>query len=267
MREAKDISSQGAFPEEDDIVVIKINKVLNYGAFGELVEFKGLQGFVHVSNASSGWVKNIRNYVKENQIRAAKVLSVNKQKKEVELSLAKVSKHLEKLTIDEYNQFIRVQKLLEVLAKQQKKDFSFIWEAIAVPLMDSFDSLNEALREIAVNKEQSLPKEIPKDLVKPLLELIEKNITIPEKSIKLTLSIQNMDGDGVIKIKNFCKEILKDFKSKKLAVYYNGSGKYNVKVTAVDYKKAEKILKEFSDSFNQNMKKFNIKGVIERLKE
>jgi len=68
------------FPEVGEIVIGKIVKVLDYGVFMDLIEYEGLQGFVHISNVSSSWIKNIRNFVKEGQIRAGKVTNIDQSK-------------------------------------------------------------------------------------------------------------------------------------------------------------------------------------------
>ncbi|MGN1321035.1 MAG: S1 RNA-binding domain-containing protein, partial [Methanosphaera sp.] len=51
------------WPEEGDLIVGTVHKVLNYGAFAKLEEYEGKEAFIHISEVSSGWVKNIRDYV------------------------------------------------------------------------------------------------------------------------------------------------------------------------------------------------------------
>ena len=41
----------------------------------------GKEAFIHISEVSSGWVKNIRDYVRENQKIVARVLRVNPKKR------------------------------------------------------------------------------------------------------------------------------------------------------------------------------------------
>ena len=75
------------WPDEGDLVVATVHKVLNYGAFAKLEEYPGKEAFIHISEVSSGWVKNIRDYVRENQKIVAKVLRVNPRKGHVDVSL------------------------------------------------------------------------------------------------------------------------------------------------------------------------------------
>ncbi len=79
------------WPDEGDLVVGTVHKVLNYGAFGSLEEYDGKEAFIHISEVSSGWVKNIRDYVRENQKIVARVLRVNPKKGHVDVSLKRIS--------------------------------------------------------------------------------------------------------------------------------------------------------------------------------
>lgn len=55
------------WPSEGELIVATVYKVLGYGAFANLEEYEGKEAFIHISEVSSGWVKNIRDHVRENQ--------------------------------------------------------------------------------------------------------------------------------------------------------------------------------------------------------
>ena len=68
------------YPDRNELVVVKVTQILDYGVFAELLEYGNAKGFIHISNVSSSWVKNIRNVVKSNQVRVAKVLNIDVEK-------------------------------------------------------------------------------------------------------------------------------------------------------------------------------------------
>ena len=84
------------YPKISDTVICKVTKVTDYGVFVELLEYDKLEGFVHVSQVSSTWVKNIHNHAKANQIRAAKVLHIDTYKNQIDLSFNRVTSAEEK---------------------------------------------------------------------------------------------------------------------------------------------------------------------------
>ena len=81
------------FPEEGELVVVTVKTVKNFGAFGILDEYDGKEGFIHITDVASGWVKYIRDHVKESQKIVCKVLRVDEQKSHIDLSLKQVNEH------------------------------------------------------------------------------------------------------------------------------------------------------------------------------
>lgn len=246
-------------PEAGETVVCKVKQVLNYGAFVELVEYNNSKGFVHVSQVASRWVKNIRNFVKEGQIRAAKVLSIDKEKKQIDLSFTKVSSHAQRARIEEWKQLKRCRKLVEVLAESQKKTFDQAWEAVAKPLLENNDTLFEAFQEIALAGEEAAGG-VGKEWVKPLLDLVEKNVPVPEKMLKgvLTIKCEKQDGVDVI------KEALSKTENKEVEIFYKGGGKYSIRARAPDFKSAEKVLNEAVEKTKKELKKNGGEAKFER---
>ena len=237
-------AAEGNFPEPGEIVIGRILKVLDYGVFMELLEYDGLQGFVHISNVSSSWIKNIRNFVKENQIRAGKVINIDRHKRQVDISLTKVSSNSQREKIEEYRQGKRAQKLIELLAQKVGAKNEEAWAEVAEPLLEKYDSLFDAFQALLVNGESALPP-IPKKWVAQLVELVGSNFELPEKNVRGRVSISVPGPNGVEGLR---KALLAGEKKggKNAEIFYEGSGKYAIKVTSADYKSADKLLAAIS---------------------
>ena len=188
------------FPENGEIVIGKITKVLDYGVFMDLIEYEGLQGFVHISNVSSSWIKNIRSFVKEGQIRAGKVTNIDEGKNHIDVSLTKVSSSQQRSKIEEYKQLKRTQKLVELLAKNVKEDPDQAWDEVAEPLLENYDSLYDAFQKILLDGE-SAAIGVPKKWIKPLLEMVEKNFELPSKTVKGKIFLTIPGSNGVESVK------------------------------------------------------------------
>ena len=74
-----------AYPEEGELVVGTVMKVQGFGAFVSLDEYPYKEGFIHISEIATGWVKRIRNHIKENQKVVCKVIHIDKSKDHVDL--------------------------------------------------------------------------------------------------------------------------------------------------------------------------------------
>src|SRR2546430_7876989 len=77
MAEAKTAAARGYdWPDEGDLVVCTVANVKNFGASVTLDEYENKEGFIHIAEVSSGWIKYIRDYVRESQKVVCKVLKV-----------------------------------------------------------------------------------------------------------------------------------------------------------------------------------------------
>src|SRR3972149_9371406 len=79
------------YPEIGDLVIATIETVTDYGAYAKLDEYDK-RGLLHVSEISSSWIRNIRDFVREGQKMVLKVLRVDSEKGHVDLSLRRVTK-------------------------------------------------------------------------------------------------------------------------------------------------------------------------------
>jgi len=251
------------FPEHGEIVIGRITKVLDYGVFMELLEYEGSQGFVHISNVSSSWIKNIRNFVKEGQIRAGKVINVDQGKRQVDISLTKVSANLQRTRIEEYKQSKRSQKLIEMLAQKVDEKPEIAWQEVAEPLLEKYDSLYEAFQKILLSGQEAAPN-ISKKWILPLIELVQGNFEMPQKSVKGKIFLSIPGPNGVEDLK---KSLLAGVKkgSKNANIFYEGSGRYSISATSIDYKSAEKILRDIADEIINSAKSFGGSAEFEKV--
>src|SRR5207302_7807512 len=91
MAEAKTAAARGYdWPDEGELVVCTVANVKNFGAFVTLDEYESKEGFIHIAEVSSGWIKYIRDYVREGQKVVCKVLKVDQEKGHIDLSLKAV---------------------------------------------------------------------------------------------------------------------------------------------------------------------------------
>ena len=67
------------YPEVGDHVIATIETITTYGAYAKLDEYNK-QGLLHVSEISSSWIRNIRDFVREGQKAVLKVIRVDSEK-------------------------------------------------------------------------------------------------------------------------------------------------------------------------------------------
>lgn len=229
------------WPNEGDLVVATVHKVLNYGAFARLEEYPGKEAFIHISEVSSGWVKNIRDYVRENQKIVAKVLRVNPRKGHVDVSLKRIREDQRTRKIQQWKIEQKAEKLLEFSAKNLKKDLNQAYEEVGYQIMDEFGDLYGAFEIAAEEGEASLiEREIDLNWAKAITEVAKKNITPPEVHITGYVDLKSYASNGVEVI----KEALVSVKDDDISIQCVGAPRYRMVVKSSDYIEAENILKK-----------------------
>ncbi len=229
------------WPNVNEIVVVKIDKVLDYGVFCSLLEYENATGFVHISQVESSWIKNIRNYVSEGQMRAALVQKVDLEKLQIDLSLTKVTERQQRLRIEEYKQLDRNKKLIEQMAKTLNKTKEEGWNAIAPPLISMYGNIPQAFEAIAMDGERAI-EGVDEEWIPILVEVVKKNVRPAEKEVKGTLSIACTAPNGIELVKAALLESAKNVSNATITYSYLGGGKYLLKVVSYDFKLAEKGL-------------------------
>lgn len=246
-------------PQRDDFVVVKVTQILDYGAFVEMLEYKNARGFVHISNVSSSWVKNIRNFVKMNQVRVAKVLNVDYTKNQVDLSFAGVNPMRERQVLTQFKQINREEKLIAILAKDAKKPFNETWSAVAEPLAQEYGSLYEAFEKIALGADVS--GVLSKEWIAPVKELIDNNIVVSKKEISGKLKLSSQKSNGLHDV----KEVLGEIEGNKgCVVSYAGGGSFNVSCSSLSFKEADKALANAMASAEKKSKKLMVSFEFKR---
>ncbi len=251
-------------PEPSEIVIGRIVKILDYGVFVDLLEYPGVQGFVHISQVATSWIKNIRNFVKENQVRAAQVVKIDYQKGQIDLSFNRVNPTTQRLKIEEYKQTKRSQKLLELISKEKKVPLEEVLAGIESPLLEKYDSLYEAFQAILVEGDAAAPG-VDKKWLPSLKAVIEKNVETPIRTVKGVLTLSSPRPEGALDIKHALLEAKKAKHAAGVHMLYLGSGKWMLKVSSVDIKQAERSLKEVADQVTVLLQKAKGEASFEKM--
>ncbi len=240
------------YPEEEEIVLCKITKVLPHGAFASLEEYDNLSGLIHISEIAPGRIRNLREYVEEGKIVVCKILRVNKEKNYIDLSLRRVNESLRRKKLEEIKQLKIAENIIVNLSKENNIDPKKVYEDLQV-LLEDYDSLYYAFLDV-IEGDLSL-KDYLKDkkLAEKLESIIRERIKPPEVTIKGVIKISSFSPNGLEEV----KKVLKDLnKIKGIKILYAGGGKYSFIITDKDYKDAEKSfskLEEKIQKYNKNV--------------
>lgn len=261
------VKKRRELPVENDLVMCTVTKVFSHGAFARLDEYIEKDGFIHVSEVASTWIKNIRDFVKEGQKTVAKVLHVDRAKGHIDLSIRRVSDAQRKNKIQDWKRAQKSEKLLEIAAKDIGKSLEEIYEEAGFALEEKYGEIYTALEEMTIyGSEVFKDLGIPEEYVKPLLKVASENVVLPTVSITGFLDLKSFAPNGVDIIKSalifardagYGEDVNVDIKFIK-------SPRFSVNVTAPEYKVAEETLKNCANNAIEHIKKEGGSGTFTR---
>lgn len=236
------------FPEEGELVVGTVREVKGFGAFVDLEEYPGKEGFIHISEVASGWVKYVRDHVRENQKVVTKVLSLDEAKGHVDLSLKRVNEHQRRETIAEWKNEQKAEKLLEMLAERLGMTKEEALETFATDLAATYDALYPAFEAVAIQEDALEEAGFTGDWIPAFRDIARENISIPYVKIKGYVDLRSYAPDGVEDIRQALRSAGQtEYEDVEIDVQYMGAPHYRIQVQAPDYKAAEDELRAAAD--------------------
>ncbi|MHA1594828.1 MAG: translation initiation factor IF-2 subunit alpha [Candidatus Baldrarchaeia archaeon] len=239
-------------PEVGEYVIATVRKIEPYGVYVTLDEYNNHEGFIHVSEVASTWVRNIRDWVREDQKVVAKVLRVDPRKKHVDLSLKRVTEQWKRQKMTEWKRAQRAENLLRLAAERLNKTLDDAYEEAGWKLEDFYGEIYAGL-EAAVEggKEALLKAGVSEEWARVLSELARRYIEIPKVKVKGCLELRCFKPDGVTAIRNAllkALEVAKSISGVKVDVYLLGSPRWRIEVEAKERRFAEEVINKVANT-------------------
>ena len=237
-------------PEQGEIILATVTKVMDHGAYVTLDEYDDIQGFLHISEIAPGWIRSVNRFVKDGE---KKVLLVKKVKAvDIDLSLKQVSKDQKKQKLKEVKKYEKGKTLLENLQEKTKITNEEV-EKLEDKFYTKFDSVYDGFMEIARNGVSIITDlKLTKKITIAIEEICSK-IKLPSVQIRGIMEITSDKSDGVEIIKKTLLDIIK--KDSTMDITYLGAPKYRISITSEDFKSAEKSLKPIIEEIQKNIEK------------
>jgi len=254
------------WPEVGDLVIATVENVMDYGAYVTLDEYDK-KGLLHISEISSSWIRNIRNFVREGQKVVLKVLRVDAEKGHVDLSLRRVTKREKIEKIMSWKRERKAETLLRSVAEKTSLSPEEIYEK-AGALMEKEYGLYEAFEKVVKEGMEVLIKiGVPEELAAALAEVAEERIHIPMVKVKGIVELRCMKPNGIEILKEaFLNAKKAKSEDAKLRFYVVAAPKYRIEVLAENYKHAEAILQGVGEKVVSHVVKAGGQGSFRREK-
>jgi translation initiation factor 2 subunit 1 len=249
-------------PKMNDLVIANIAKVAQFGAYCRLPEYDNIEVFLPIKEVSSGWIKNIREYIHEGQTIVCKVYFFDKARGSIDVSLKKVAPKESKDKIGAYN----LEKRLDALFHQSIK-FAKLEEqkaAMEAKVREEFGTYTNIVRSASAEDQQFEDSALPKKLKETIAKLIAASKKSKRYIVSYTMRLSSYNTESGI---SDLRSIMAAIKAKGVTVSYISAPKYHLSAEGKDYADAEAKIKGASDAAQALLKKGLFEIEKEKLKK
>jgi len=260
------MSAEKPLPEAGEVVICTVREITSHGIYVTLDQYDGISGFLHVSEISTGWVRNIDRVAKVSQKLVLKVIRANKARREIDLSLRQVTNEERRAKVIEWKREERALAIMSTIKKKLGLDDASE-KALKENLEEHFGTLYEALESAAKSGRQGLaPAGIPDRTADSIVEMASEKIIPPRYEVGALVEVSSRSPEGIEQVKKTLMAA-SSAPSAEVKITYAGAPKYRVRITADDYKQAEKAMDVVIEKIRDGVGKhdaFSVKREISR---
>jgi translation initiation factor 2 subunit 1 len=269
---SKDAKAQQAqntaqMPDEGELVLATVTQISPHGVYVVLDEYGKMPAFLHISEIATGWVRDIERYAKPGQKIVLKVIRVNRNRKEIDLSLRQVSGEERKEKLIEVKETEKARSIMDALKVKLNLDQAAV-KKLEDQILESFDSLYQAFEDIARRGGKAIQKidGLPENYAEALETTCSEKIAIPIVEVRGLMDIRVKTPDGIEVIRGALKSVEDGRSSSGVHVKttYLGTPKYRLTVKAENYKVAERALQNAREKIQATVEKSHGKFAFNR---
>ncbi|HLC72344.1 MAG TPA: S1 RNA-binding domain-containing protein [Candidatus Nanoarchaeia archaeon] len=261
------LQKKETFPEEGEIVLCTVKKILPNSVFVSLDEYKDREGIIHISEISPGRIRTIRDFVEEGRKIVCKILRANRERNQLDLSLRRVTVSMQIAKKTEMKLEQKAEKMLEVIAQQSKTTVEVIQKQVGKKLIKAYGSLNAAINEILAQGEKAAVSiGVDAVIANKLTELVQVRMKPAEVEVSSTVELKCRNPKGIEVIKQTLKKAKEYAKTKKYdSVFkYLGAPRYSMTIKAGDYKSGDIALRDIEEFLIKTISKEGGEGTVEK---
>ncbi|QWC20311.1 translation initiation factor IF-2 subunit alpha [Halorubrum sp. 2020YC2] len=243
------------WPEPGELVVGDVDEIADFGVFVDLDEYEDKRGLCHISEVASGWIKNVRDHVREGQTVVAKVLEIDESSNQIDLSIKDVNEHQRKETIQDWKNAQKADNWMLIALGEDVDDDRYT--AVANALLVEYESLYDAFEAAAISGDEALEDvDVDDETVDEIVTAARDNVSVPYVDVTGYVDLESAAPDGVDDVRDALAVAEGNGEipdGVELDVGYVGSPEYRIKVRAPNYKTAEAQLESAADRARESI--------------
>merc|ERR1719384_1809482 len=112
------------YPETGDLVIVEVNKIVDMGAYCNLLEYNNLEGMLLMSELQRRRIRSVKRVIKEGRQEIVQVLRVNRSKHFIDLSKKRVDAEEVPKVEDKWNKSKASHSIIRQVSVLSNKKYS-----------------------------------------------------------------------------------------------------------------------------------------------
>ena len=253
------MSQERPLPDPGEIVVCTVREITSHGIYVNLDQYDGTNGFLHVSEISTGWVRNIDRVAKVSQKLILKVVRINRTRREIDLSLRQVTNEERRQKVIDWKREERALTIVQAAGKKLGVD-ELGERELRRKLEEGFGTLYVSLETAAKRGAEALaPAGLSEREAKAVAELAAEKIIPPKYEVGALVEVSSRSPEGIEQVKKTLGAAASG-QSAEVHITYAGAPHYRIRITADDYKQAEKAMDSVLEKIKDGVGKHDAFG-------
>lgn len=255
------------FPQQGELVIGTVTRVMRHGVVVRLEEYDGLEAFVPLSEISMKWVRNIRDYLREGQRTVFRVVRSSPENLQVDVSLRRVTQKERMEKMAEWNKVVKVSKMLSILAEKTGVERTVLESGLVKPAAERHVDLYGLMEDIAAGDEVpswiNLPDNVKEALIEFCKKEIKKTVSVSRVFVKLYAG-----RSGVQLIRRAAEEAMSLTKGgERLSITVIGPPRYLLRIEAATPERVEELKRLALERMTQIMSEHGGVAALEEEKK
>jgi len=201
---------ENEFPELDDLVMVRVTRVTEIGAYVNLLEYNNKEGIILLSNLSRKRIRSVNRHVRVGKIEVLQVLRVDTEKGYIDLSKKLIQKDDIIKCQERFKKAKTVHSILSRVAQNNSFPLLQLYEKIGWPLtrlmkekspLDELAHCQDAFQLIVQDESLLAPYEIPEEVKADLLKVIKHRLAVHPVKVQADIEVTCFTYEGIEAVK------------------------------------------------------------------
>lgn len=191
------------YPENDDLVMVRVKSISEIGAYVSLLEYDNIEGLILSGELSRKRIRSVSQLIRVGRQETVVVLRVDTEKGYIDLSKSKVAPEDIPKCEEKYNKSKAVHSVMRHLAEVTNNDVEFLYEKIGWPLYRAYGHAFDAFKIALTDPDQVFEKvQFPDENVKKeLIEIIQHKLKPQPVKMRADIEVTCFSKAGIDAIK------------------------------------------------------------------